>query len=265
MTGKIYLNFDLEEFDIPCEYGQPIKEEEQIEVTSEGLKRLLELLQKKGLKATFFTTASFALNKTALAKNLLELGHEIASHGLDHKPKAKEEDLFLSKKILEEISSVPVLGYRSPRFRPVDPQALLSHGYAYNSSINPTWLPGRYNYLHYPRKIFSHQGLVQVPISTTPIVRLPLCWLSFKNLPPSLFNLFSWITLKEKGYLNIFFHPWEFAPIQNYAMPKAAKSLDGKALLKRLEEYINWLMSLEVAFAKLGEVVGPVGNSPTLK
>ncbi|QSR87907.1 polysaccharide deacetylase family protein [Methylacidiphilum caldifontis] len=264
MTGKIYLNFDLEEFDIPCEYGQPLDEEKQFEVSSEGLKYLLDLLQKKGLIATFFITASFALKKPSLTETLLKLGHEIASHGLDHSPSGKEEDLFLSKKILEELCSTQVLGYRSPRFRPVDCPSLVASGYIYNSSINPTWLPGRYNYLHYPRKIFFEQGIIQIPISTTPIIRFPLCWLTFKNIPLRIFKILSWVTLKEKGYLNVFFHPWEFAEIKSYAMPKAAKSIDGKTLLKRLEDYISWLQSFETSFARLSDVVHPE-NSPKIK
>ncbi|WP_244235732.1 polysaccharide deacetylase family protein [Candidatus Methylacidiphilum fumarolicum] len=68
MIGKIYLNFDLEEFDIPCEYGHYLKEEEQIQVSNEGAEALLELLQKKALKVTFFTTASFALKKPNFLK-----------------------------------------------------------------------------------------------------------------------------------------------------------------------------------------------------
>jgi len=255
MIGKIYLNFDLEEFDIPCEYGHYLKEKEQIQVSNEGAETLLELLQKKGLKVTFFTTASFALKKTELIKTILAFGHEIASHGLSHNPIGKDEELHLSKKILEDICSVQILGYRSPRFRAVNYQSLICSGYKYNSSINPTWLPGRYNYLSFPRKIFCEQGLVQIPISTTPLFRIPLCWLSFKNIPLSLFKTFSLWTLQEKGYLNIFFHPWEFANIQQYPIPRIAKAIDGLVLLQRLEAYISWLQSLEVKFCTLNDVL----------
>ena len=59
--NEVLLNFDLEEFDLPLEYGEKISKNNQLEFSLKGLKKLVSLLDSQEIKATFFTTASFAL------------------------------------------------------------------------------------------------------------------------------------------------------------------------------------------------------------
>ena len=56
----ILLSFDIEEFDMPLEYNGEISFEEQIDVSRMGLERILDLLKKYHVKATFFSTVIFA-------------------------------------------------------------------------------------------------------------------------------------------------------------------------------------------------------------
>ena len=78
----IYLSFDTEEFDVPCDYGvQYSPEKEGIEVSCYGTEKILDLLDRENVKATFFCTAVFASAKPDLIKRMVKSGHEIASHG----------------------------------------------------------------------------------------------------------------------------------------------------------------------------------------
>jgi len=52
MTKRVLLSFDVEDFDLPSEYGLSISPEEGIAVTSEGLIRLLRLLDSLDVQAT---------------------------------------------------------------------------------------------------------------------------------------------------------------------------------------------------------------------
>ena len=76
----VTLGFDVEEFDFPLERGRGIDFGTQLAVSSEGLEFLLDLLARLELRATFYTTANFALHRTDLVRRIVAGGHEVASH-----------------------------------------------------------------------------------------------------------------------------------------------------------------------------------------
>ncbi|MGY0038580.1 polysaccharide deacetylase family protein [Pedobacter sp. NJ-S-72] len=114
----VLLSFDIEEFDMAFEYGKSITFEDQISISTEGTRIILDLLLKNNLKATFFSTVTFAKNATHLIKRILDEGHELASHGVYHSD-FKKEHLLESRLALEELSGVKVAGYRMARMMPV--------------------------------------------------------------------------------------------------------------------------------------------------
>ncbi len=234
--NKILLSFDLEEFDIPEEFGQKLNDEEKIKVTLSGLIPLLELLDKYNIKATFYTTAFFAERNTTLIKEISGK-HEIASHGYYHSS-FQSEDILKSKEVLEMITLLPVKGFRMARLMPVDKSLLVKAGYAYDSSVNPTFIPGRYNNLDKPRGPFNSDGLVNLPASVATIFRIPLFWISFKSFPLSLYETLAIKVLKKDRYLNIYFHPWEFADISGYKLPFYVKGTSGERLLGKFEKLL---------------------------
>ena len=183
----ILLSFDIEEFDLPTEYGLAISWEEQLRVSREGSGHILNVLARHGVRATFFCTARFAEAAPDVLRAICDGGHEVASHGYAHST-FEEADLTRSREILRRMSGQPVTGFRMPRMMHVADKALLRAGYRYNSSLNPTLIPGRYNHLNQPRIWFRREGLLQLPASTTPRVRFPLLWLSFQHLPPARYR-----------------------------------------------------------------------------
>ena len=160
MTRRILLTFDLEEFDLPLEFGCPISEEDQIKVTDNGLQSLSGLLLKYNIPVTFFTTALYANKNKELIRNLSEK-HEIASHSKSHSG-FSEADPHDSKSELEKITGKQVYGFRMPRFRKIDKSVIKAAGYKYDSSINPTFIPGRYNNLFSRRQLYHEIGRAHV-------------------------------------------------------------------------------------------------------
>jgi peptidoglycan/xylan/chitin deacetylase (PgdA/CDA1 family) len=233
---KILLSFDLEEFDIPEEYGHPLSAHEKLERSREGLVLIMALLQKLNISATFYTTAFFAQAYPDLIRQLSE-HHEIASHGFYHSS-FQNEDLLSSKTVLEQITGKPVSGFRMARLQPVDESLLVDAGYSYNASLNPTWIPGRYNHLDKPRNPFLSNGLTVLPASVASWFRIPLFWISFKVLPELFYRRLALSTLRKTHYLNIYFHPWEFSDISSYRIPAYTKRICGQNLLLRLERLL---------------------------
>jgi len=233
----ILLSFDVEEFDMPLEYHQHIDLAEQLKVGNQGTKAIVPLLDSNNITCTLFTTANYAVHFPEQVKTLSQQ-HEIASHTYYHSS-FKTEDLLQSRLKLQEITGKKVTGLRMPRMRVIDMKEVLKACYEYDSSINPTFLPGRYNNLHLPRTLHIQDGIQRLPASVSPHLRIPLFWLAFKNLPYAVFKFLAIQTLRNDGYLCLYVHPWEFTDINHYSLPGYTKKLCGQQLLNRLQQLIN--------------------------
>ncbi|HEX8332502.1 MAG TPA: polysaccharide deacetylase family protein [Segetibacter sp.] len=245
---KVLLSFDVEEFDMPLEYGQHISMEQQLQTGFDGFTTVMKIIDDAGIPVTLFTTANFALNYSSYMQMLLA-HHEIASHTFYHST-FKTEDLLASRITLEKICNRKVKGLRMPRMRKVHMHAVKAAGYYYDSSINPTWIPGRYNNFHLPRTIYSEDEILVVPASVSPAIRIPLFWLSFKNLPYKLFLNLVRQTLHKDGYVCLYFHPWEFVNLEQFSIPRYSKRIMGEKLQYRLMRLINDLKK-EASFSTI--------------
>lgn len=250
----VLLSFDIEEFDMPLEYKGEIPFERQISISQTGLERILDLLKRHQVKATFFSTVVFAENSKHLIERLLKEGHELASHTWFHS-EFEDKHLKASREKLEELFSTKVTGLRMPRMMPVSEIAVEQAGYSYNSSINPTFLPGRYNNLKVSRTYFKEGNVTQIPASVSPNFRIPLFWLSFHNFPLGIYKKIASDSLKKDNYLNVYFHPWEFAEIKDEAfkLPGFTVKNSGNDMVERFDEFISWLKNKKYSFGTFQE------------
>jgi peptidoglycan/xylan/chitin deacetylase (PgdA/CDA1 family) len=259
----ILLGFDVEEFDMPMEYGKELPFTEQLSISTGGTLSILELLKETGIKATFFCTANYAINQPDIILKIVNGGHEIASHGYYHSD-FKPEHLAQSKAKLEEISGTKVTGFRMARMMPVDETEIHKAGYKYNSSLNPTWIPGRYNNFKKPRAWFFDQDVLQIPASVSPLVRFPLFWLSFHNLPLAMIKWISSAAHRKDGYLNLYFHPWEFTDLhqpEKFGFPSYVTKNSGEAFISRIKNFIVWAQSKGYAFIRTGDFAEDIISS----
>lgn len=253
---KILLSFDIEEFDMPLEYGQSISLEEQIKVSREGTKIILDLLYEHQITATFFSTVVFANHAVDLIQRIKKENHELASHGYYHSEFQKTH-LLESRLALEKLSGNSVKGFRMPRMKKVDDEAIQKAGYSYNSSLNPICLPGRYNNLFKPRTLFDINGTIQLPASTTPLIRFPLFWLSFHNLPLWMYKAACLRTINHDHYLNIYFHPWEFTDLAKpeYNFPGFVSRNSGTKMTDRFTSLIVWMKKQGYSFSTINDFI----------
>lgn len=266
----IALSFDTEEFDVPREHGvewDTLKE--GMEVSVYGINRILDCLKECGVKATFFCTTNFAQHAPEAIERVITEGHEIAAHGCDHW-NPQPTDLAESKRVLESLTGLNVKGYRQPRMFPLDLAELKRNGYLYNASLNPCFIPGRYMHLSTPRTCFTEEGLVQIPASVSPFLRLPMFWLTLHNFPLWYYKRLSRRILKHDGYFNTYFHPWEFYPLgehPEFKLPYIIRRNAGQGMYHRLRELIVDLKSNETVFCTYSELADAYlkGSIPTQK
>lgn len=238
MASSILLTFDVEEFDAPIECGHQIDLETQLDCCCRGLDPLLDRLESMGIPSTFFTTGRFARERADHVRRIAR-SHEVASHGLVH-DRLDDGDLLASRTVLEEISGRPVRGFRRARMEATPHEDIIEAGYAYNASEHPVWIPGRYNNRSDPRQPYRTGELLNIPASCTPRLRLPLFWLAFRHYPRRLFNRCALRTLRHDGQLNLYFHPWEFMPLQ-HGLPWIMRRGSGLELLDRLCWFLEWI------------------------
>jgi len=194
------------------------------------LSKIIVVIKKLDITATFFVTANFALHHSDTIREISK-HHEIASHGFYHPQFCLVEDLQKSKQTLEQITNTPITEFRMAGLQPVDDAEIEKAGYEYNSSMNPTYNPGRYNNLSKPRTAYYTNKLLNLPISVTPLIRFPLFWFSFKNFPLSMIELAIQLTLETDSYLNIYFHPWKFTDISRLKLPGYVKKNCGRKMV----------------------------------
>ena len=260
---RILFTVDVEEFDTAVEFGHPIPLPEQVAVSTLGLKLLVERFTAVNARTTLFTTANYALHEPDLIR-VLARHHEIASHGYFHTT-FEPADLLKSRLALEELLGQPVTGFRRARMGFVDPSDVQQAGYQYNSSLHPTWLPGRYNHWGEPRHPFREMGVWQIPASVTPTLRLPLFWLSLKNFPFGYYKLLCRQTLEADGFLNLYVHPWEFTDLSAYKkIPAYVRRHSRDELLDRVEALLRYLKPLG-EFETMGEFAKELGQANQLK
>lgn len=261
MKPSILLSFDVEEFDMPLEYDCSIALSDQLRLGKAGLTALQPLLQR--YTSTLFTTAQFAMAFPEQIKVLAQ-DHELASHTFYHS-QFENAHLRLSRETLEAISGQAVTGLRMPRLRPVDMAEVKAAGYAYDASVNPTFLPGRYNNLHLPRTLFEQEGMKRIPAAVSPHFRLPLFWLAFKNMPYALYLRLCRQCLEKDGCLSLYFHPWEFTDVRGWLLPGYTIRWCGPELLERLQRLLKDLsphgefqrMDTYAAAHPLGQSIAP--------
>jgi peptidoglycan/xylan/chitin deacetylase (PgdA/CDA1 family) len=120
--------------------------------TRAGFPRLLALLQRHGIAATFFVPAADAERHANLVRALLDSGHEIAARGvgLEDLPKlgaAELETLARSRDILAGLCGIAPAGFRAPGNRlSVHTLGHLARlGFAYDASFQDDDYPYRFD------------------------------------------------------------------------------------------------------------------------
>lgn len=237
---RILISVDVEEFDIPEEFGRQVPLQEKLEISRKGLQTTLDLFDQYNVRATFFITAYWAQHYPELIRQVAAK-HEIASHAYYHSS-FSDADLEGSRLALQEISGQQVRGFRMPRLRKVNMKALKDAGYLYDASLNPTWLPGRYNNRHLPRTMFrGDNNMWIIPSSVSPLMRYPVFWLSVKNAPLWVTRHFSKTILRKDNYLSFYFHPWELVDIRGYALPSYISRVSGARMEQKMDGFLRFL------------------------
>ena len=211
-----------------------------------NVNEILDLFDEVDAKATFFTLGWVAQRHGALLREIVARGHEIASHGWDHRRvftmdrASFAEDIAKARKAIEDASGARLTGYRAPSFS-IDQRTpwafmeLVEQGYAYSSSVAPV-SHDHYGWPDAPRFAFKPlpwAPLVEIPVTTAMFAgkRLAAGGGGFFRVLPYAFSRWAirQVNRREERPAIFYFHPWEIDPGQ----PRVA----GAPLKSRLRHY----------------------------
>jgi polysaccharide deacetylase family protein (PEP-CTERM system associated) len=211
-----------------------------------NIDRILAMLDAHGAHATFFMLGWIAQRYPAMVRRIAAAGHELASHGTEHRRASDQTqaeflaDIRHAKDLLEALIGTPVRGYRAPSFS-VGPanqwafESIAQAGYTYSSSVYPI----RHDHYGAPTSPrFPHEvvpGLLELPVAT--VRMLNTNWPAggggyFRLLP---YRVSQWsldrIHRQDGRPAMFYFHPWEIDPGQ----PRVA----GVSAKTRFRHYLN--------------------------
>jgi peptidoglycan/xylan/chitin deacetylase (PgdA/CDA1 family) len=134
-----------------------------------GVPRILGLLARHGIRATFFVPGYSAHRYPDVVRAVVEAGHEIAHHSYFHEntvgmdAKTEGDMLDLGLRALKDVAGVRPEGYRAPMWEMNyhTPALLAERGFRYDSSLMDSDYP-------YPLAVAAGPAptsLVEVPVS----------------------------------------------------------------------------------------------------
>ncbi|MEM6673002.1 MAG: XrtA system polysaccharide deacetylase [Planctomycetota bacterium] len=251
------ISFDVEEFFQVANLQAAFPKESWDDVPSRldvGMDALLELLERRGARATMFFLGWVAARRPDLVRRCHEAGHEIASHGWEHEflwdldgPDGFREHLARTEEAIEAAGVPRPLGFRASTFTLTRRtfwafDVLAERGYLYDSSVHPVRHP-TYGIPDFEPGISTvdtpHGSVVEFPVTTFPVgsKNLPIGGGGYFRLLPGRVHRAAISRVTKLGRpVALYLHPWEFDPGQ----PR----IDAPAL-KKFRHYVGLERSLE--------------------
>lgn len=219
-----------------------------------GVWRVLELLSRYDIRATFFVPGIVIQQHPAVIEAILEGGHELSHHSWSHRwiltltPEEEREEMERGIEIIQRVAGYRPSGYRSPaaEFSKITLPLLKEHGIGYSSNFYDDDSP----YLH-----VLNGG-------RTDIVELPFAWV----LDDAPFFLYSIVlpgrTMHSPSSV---FEAWRdefdvlYAEGRQYVLAMHPQIIGRPSRIKLLERLIRHIHSHPgVRFARCDEVANEV-------
>jgi polysaccharide deacetylase family protein (PEP-CTERM system associated) len=282
MTLRNYLTIDVEEYfhvgrpgegpaEPPGGAGRgrhpplPGRAEEDVE-------RVLRLLDRRAVRATFFVLGETAAAHPRLVRRIAAAGHEIASHGYRHVPidllgrEAFEDDLDRAIEVLGSITGARPAGYRAPIWSLGRAgwglETIASRGFVYDSSAAAVPSLGSAGLPHRASLVATRRGdLLEVP----PLSRRFGRWrypvgfaLGLRALPIAAIRRAIAAENRAGFPALVAFHSWELDPDPPALRLRPSLALAHGFGLEKLGARIERLLT-EVAFGPVQEGIAATG------
>lgn len=251
------LTFDIEDW-YNCDFITPDFNWDKYEVRIyEGVDRILQELDNRQLKATFFCLGWIAENHPDVIRKIHAQGHHIGCHSYQHELTFRfdrisfKQDTEKAKKLIEDVIGEKIDAFRAPGFSITKNntwalEILIELGFSYDCSI----FPSTHDYGGMPNYGASEPAIIATKNGTIKEFPVNIHSIMGKNIVFSgggFFRFFPYRVIekwaKETSYLMTYFHPRDFDTNQ-----PVIKSLP---LKRRIKSYIG----INNAFGKFQQLL----------
>jgi len=256
------LTFDLEDW-YNCDFINQDFDWDKHEVRIyESVDRILQELELRKLKATFFCLGWIAEKHPEVIRRIHSLGHHIGCHSYQHELSFRfdregfKSDTAKSKKLIEDIIGESINAFRAPGFSISENnvwalEVLTELGFEYDCSL----FPAKHDYGGFESygkaeptilKLANGRELKEFPINTYRIIGKEIVFSGggfFRFFPYWLIK--SWA--KKSQYLMTYFHPRDFDPEQPVidSLPRMRKFKSYVGLSKSFSKFQKLLDDFE--------------------
>lgn len=252
------LTFDIEDW-YNCDFITTDLNWDKYEVRiHEGVDRILNELQTRNLKATFFCLGWIAENHPNVIQKIHAQGHHIGCHSYQHELSFRfdreefKHDTEKSKALIENLIGEPINAFRAPGFSITEKniwalEVLTELGFEYDCSL----FPANHDYGGFasygkaePTILHLANGkqLKEFPINIQKVYGKNIVFSGggfFRIFPYSLIRYWA----SKSDYMMTYFHPRDFDPDQ--------PMISSLPLIRKFKSYVG----LSKSFAKLKKLL----------
>ena len=273
---KVVLSMDVEDW-----YHLDYFDQDECDLSQtmlDGFDVFVELLDSLSLPSSFFVLGEIANKKIDLFKDLVLRGHDISSHGWDHKRPmtmtldAFQSDLYRNVELMKEINGDSKFGYRAPCFS-IDRERLdlvQESGFSYDSSRiefgnHPLYGSIDMNgYENLANSVYLKDDFVEFETTTHSYLgkNIPISGGGYLRLLPwPLMNKLIKDYLISNGLYVFYIHPFELSKSELPKIPSSTSSLTKfrfsygrKNVLTRIKNLIDLLDSNDYEFTTFNKL-----------
>jgi len=231
--------------------------------------RILELLKRHSVHATFFILGWIADREPVVVKKIQDGGHEIGTHGYAHRrivdlsPDEFRLDLERSLEALKRAGASNVVGFRAPSFSIVAStlwalELLKQSGLRYDSSVFPTGVHPDYGISDAPLTPYAlDSDLWEIPLTVIELAgrRLPVGGGGYFRLLPYAATRWAMRRVNQNGRPTVvYLHPWELDPGQPRVNTGAIRRFRHTVNLRRTANRLDQLLQ-DFEFCPLREMI----------
>lgn len=245
--------------------------------------RLLELFERRGVRATFFILGWVAERYPSLVRDIVASGHEPACHSYWHRliyalmPDEFRADTYRAKQVIEQAAGTSIYGYRAPSYSITRKSLwamdiLAELGFTYDSSVFPIH-HDVYGIPDAPRTPFQNETpcgrITEYPITTFRLFgekNLPVGGGGYLRIFPYWYTRLGVNRAEQDGVpLIVYLHPWEIDPDQPRLSGRLKSRLRHYTNLSRMQKRVDALLSLgQFSSFRDSDIVQRPSISPTL-
>lgn len=244
----ILLSFNIIHPEILEKNKGIVSEEELLKITSDGTLKILEILEKYMLQATFFVEISLVEKMPDLLKTIVKKGHEL---GLLNK-NSYQSEIEKAKLFAEEITEKSIRGLRQFPEKRVNSETVKRLGFIYRSPLDYANIFFYKNTLE-KKTAKEENGIMVIPESVSPYSRIPYNDFSFQMIPLFFYKNMINETLQKEDYVMVYLNSWQFSELNHskFGLPIYRKYNLGKQMQNKLERFLQFVEESEWAVTRI--------------